>query len=89
MNPNYWPSLLGLIGTILLAVVPIRVEWFRFRSRRLDGATPSNPLLAELVNQSKVTREAIIVAKWTIRDSMCVIFGVFFLMASYVIQLLS
>lgn len=87
MSPSDLSSVTGLLGTILLAIVPLRVEWFRFRANRLDTAAPSNPLLAELVKKSKDARESIIVARWTILDSVYVFLGVILLMTSYVIPL--
>lgn len=87
MSPSDWSSVCGLIGTILLAIMPLRVEWFRFRANRLEQAIPSSPLLAELVKKSKEARESIIVAKWTIWDSICVFVGVILLMVSYIIPL--
>ncbi len=89
MSPSELSSVTGLVGTIMLAIVPLRVEWFRFRASKLDCATPSNPLLAELVKKSKEARESIIVAKWTIWDSVYVFIGVILLMASYIIPLTS
>jgi len=89
MSPSEWSSVTGLVGTFLLAIVPVRMEWFRFRASRQDQTTPSNPLLAKLVKKSKESRELIIVAKWTIWDSVYVFIGVILLMGSYIIPLVT
>lgn len=77
----------GLIGTALLAIAPLRVEFFRFSTRELNDAAPKNEKLASLVESAKEARESIIVAKWTVLDSLNVFVGIAFLMASYVIPL--
>lgn len=87
MTPSDLSSVFGLIGTVLLSIAPIRVEWFRFRTRKLSSARPKNPQLENLVRKAIEARESIIVAQWTILDSINVLVGFLFLMLSYVIQL--
>ena len=78
---------LGLIGTALLALIPLRVELLRFSTRELDQVAPKNKKLADLVEAAKGARESIIVAKWTIWDSITVFAGILLLMFSYIIPL--